>query len=97
MIKAIRNDKNLIINLLAESFAENKSVNYIVVQDNNKTQRIKALMDYSFEICYQFGEIFLNEDKSACALILYPDKKTSNLKTILLDVKLILHCIGFKN
>ena len=97
MLKASHNDKDLIINLLVESFAENKSVNYIVAQDNKKLQRIKALMDYSFEICYQFGEIFLNEDKSACALILYPDKKKTNFTTIAMDIKLILKCIGFKN
>ncbi|MGG9961465.1 GNAT family N-acetyltransferase [Ferruginibacter sp. SUN106] len=97
MIKAGTGDKDFIINLLVEGFEENKSVNYIIAQGTKKKQQIKALMDYSFEICNRFGEIFLNEDKSACALILYPDKKKTNLQSIVLDIKLILQCIGLFN
>ena len=32
-----------------------------------------------------------------CALILFPDKKKTTLKSILLDVKLILSCVGLGN
>jgi GNAT superfamily N-acetyltransferase len=97
MIKAGSKDKDFIVNLLAEGFEENKSVNYIVAQGTKKKQRIKALMEYSFEICNRFGDIFINEDGSACALILYPDKKKTDLQTIALDIKLILRCIGLIN
>jgi ribosomal protein S18 acetylase RimI-like enzyme len=54
-------------------------------------------MAYSFEICYSYGEVFLTEDKKACALVLYPDKKKTNLKSLLLDVQLIFSCIGIEN
>ncbi|MEJ6979447.1 GNAT family N-acetyltransferase [Pedobacter sp. P351] len=97
MIKATNNDKDLVINILTKSFDANKSVNYIVQQDSKRYQRVKALMDYSFEVCYDFGEVYLSDDKRACALILYPDKKKTNLKSILLDVKLILSCVGVTN
>lgn len=97
MIKAGYNEKNLVIDILTKSFDTNQSVNYIVKQDEKRTKRIRALMDYSFEVCYLFGDVFLSDDKKACALVLYPDKKKTSIKSVLLDVKLILSCVGLKN
>jgi len=97
MIKATYQDKDRVVDILAESFDDNQSVNYIVKQDKKRNQRIKKLMAYSFDICFLYGEVFLNDDKSACALILFPDKKKNNLKSILLDIKLIVSCIGISS
>jgi ribosomal protein S18 acetylase RimI-like enzyme len=90
-------DKNLVIDILTKSFDTNQSVNYIAKQDGKRLKRIRALMDYSFEVCYMFGDVFLSDDKKACALILYPDRKKTTLKSILQDIKLILSCIGIEN
>jgi GNAT superfamily N-acetyltransferase len=90
-------DKNLVIDILTKSFDTNQSVNYIAKQDGKRLKRISALMDYSFEVCYMFGDVFLSDDRKACALILYPDKKKTTLKSILLDIKLIFSCIGVEN
>ena len=90
-------DKSLVIDILTKSFDTNQSVNYIAKQDGKRLKRISALMDYSFEVCYMFGDVFLSDDRKACALILYPDKKKTTLKSILLDIKLIFSCIGVEN
>lgn len=97
MKKAEYKDKSLVIDILTKSFDTNQSVNYIVKQDKHRRKRVSALMDYSFEACYLFGDVFLSDDKKACALVTYPDKKKTTLKSILLDVKLILSCVGLKN
>lgn len=97
MIKAGYNEKNLVIDILTKSFDTNQSVNYIVKQDRKRTKRVRALMDYSFEVCYLFGDVFLSDDKKACALVLYPDKRKTSIKSVLLDIKLILSCVGLKN
>lgn len=97
MEKAKYNDKELIVDILTNSFDTNQSVNYIVKQDEKRLKRVKALMDYSFEVCYLFGNVFLSDDKKACALVLYPDKKKISIKAILLDVRLILSCVGVEN
>ena len=97
MTRADRTDKNLVVDILTKSFDDNQSVNYIVQQDSKRPERIRALMDYSFEVCHLFGEVFLSDDKNACALILFPDQKRTSLKSILLDVKLILSCVGIRN
>lgn len=97
MTKAKQSDKQLIISILTKSFESNQSVNYIAKQDEKRLKRISALMEYSFEICHSFGDVLLSDDKKACALVLYPDQKKATLKSILLDVKLILSCIGIEN
>lgn len=97
MKNATYENKALITDILYQSFKENKSVNYIVKPDSKREQRIKALMDYSFEVCYLFGDVYLSEDEKACALVLYPDQKKTTFKSILLDLKLMLNCIGIEN
>jgi len=97
MIKANISDKQLIVDILADSFQENQSVNFIIKQDKRKATRIRALMDYSFEICSLFGEVYLSDNKKGCALIIYPDKKRTTLRSIYLDLKLTIKCLGIKN
>jgi len=97
MKKAHHDKKSLVVSLLTKSFNANQSVNYIIKQDAKRINRISALMDYSFEVCYLFGEVFLSDDEKGCALLMYPDKKKTTLKSILLDVKLIVSAVGFKN
>lgn len=97
MKRAAYSDKNMIIEILSKSFDTNQSVNYIVKRDDKRQERIRSLMDYSFEMCYLFGEVYLSDDDKACALVLYPDKKKTTLKSILLDAGLLLNCIGISN
>lgn len=97
MVQARYEDKSLVVEILTGSFDENKSVNYIIKQDSKRVKRIKSLMNYSFEMCYRFGEVFLTEDRKGCALILMPDKKTTSLSSVLLDVQFISSGIGLSN
>ena len=78
MIRAKSTDKELIVNILSKSFDDNKSVNYIVKQDSRRAERMKKLMEYSFDICHLFGDVFLTDDKKGCALIVMPDNKKNN-------------------
>ncbi|MBB6108690.1 GNAT superfamily N-acetyltransferase [Mucilaginibacter lappiensis] len=94
MIKAEIVDKRLVVQLLTRAFEDNLSVNYIVRNDEQRTERIAALIDYSFNMCSLFGEVWLSNDRKACALILYPQHKKTTLSAILLDIKLIFKAIG---
>lgn len=97
MIKANYRDRDIVVDILSKSFDDNKSVNYIVKQDSKRPHRLRSLMEYSFDICHSSGDVFLSEDRKGCALTLLPDKKKTNLKSILWDVKLIANCIGITN
>ena len=97
MLRAQYSDKDLIVGILIDSFSENKSVNYIVKQDANRLTRIRKLMEYSFEICYLYGEIYLSDDRDACALLMLPENKKITIKSVWLDTKFGLLCLGLAN
>ena len=94
---ANRDHKKLILDILSNAFDDNQSINYIVKQDRNRAKRIRSLMDYSFEICFLYGKIFLSDNNEACALILNPLNKKTTLQSICLDIKLIFQSVGLKN
>lgn len=97
MIKATAADKDLVVKILTSAFLENRSVNYIIKQDDFKQKRIEALMEYSFDFCQSVGKIYLSNDKKACALISFPDRKRTNFKSVFLDLKLIMKSAGISN
>lgn len=94
MDRAKQEDKELVVSILAKSFKENQSVNFIVRQDDIKLKRIHALMEYSFEVCRLFGEVWLSDDRKACALTLFPHQKRTTVKSVWLDIRLIIQAIG---
>ena len=54
-------------------------------------------MEYSYDVCNLFGDIFLTEDKKGCALLILPDKKRITIKSILLDAKFAFTCLGLSH
>lgn len=54
-------------------------------------------MEYSFEMCLMSGAVYLSDDKNGCALIIYPEQKKTNFKSVLLDLLLIFKTTGFAN
>lgn len=94
MKRAVAHQKMLIVEILSKSFDDNKSVNFVVKQDDVRKERIRRLMEYSFNVCHAFGEVWISDDEQACALILLPDRKQTTLKALLWDAKLALSVIG---
>lgn len=97
MKRATTADKKLVIGILTDSFRDNKSVQYIIQGSKDKDRALWELMDYSFEMCMSFGDVFLSKDNSGCVLLLYPEKKSTTPYSIWLDLKLCLKCIGLSN
>lgn len=97
MTKVDHCDKNRIIDILTQSFLDNKSVNYVIKQDSRRNQRIQALMDYSCNLCSEFGKVYVNESNKAVALVMYPDKKKASIKTVLWDLEFICKSTGVGN
>jgi len=89
-------DKPLIIQILSRAFAANGSVNYVVGQGDGQLKRTRALMEYSVEVCFRFGNIYLDEDRAACALVLYPHSKRTTLRSVALNVQLAFRVIGLR-
>jgi ribosomal protein S18 acetylase RimI-like enzyme len=96
MKRAETKHKARVVEILSQSFEDNKSVNYVVKQDANRKDRIRGLMAYSFDVCNAFGEVWLSDDEQACALVLFPDKKKTTVESILWDAKLAVSVIGLR-
>jgi len=94
MKMATADQRGLVVDILSESFESNKSVNYVVKQDAKRKQRIRGLMEYSFDVCDAFGEVWLSDDNKASALILFPEKKKTTVASIWWDIKLAVSVIG---
>src|SRR5438045_162596 len=97
MIKAVDSDKALVAAILVNSFNDNKSVNHIILQGAKRTKRIRLLMEYAFDVCSLFGDVWLTEDKSGCALLVKPDLKRTTPRSVLLDIKFATRSLGLTN
>jgi two-component system sensor histidine kinase ChiS len=89
--------RQTIVNILSISFDNNISVSYVIKNDNHRLRRIRKLMEYSFDVCYRFGNVFVSDDGNGCALVLYPDKKRTSVKSLLSEIKLAKNVIGLAN
>jgi ribosomal protein S18 acetylase RimI-like enzyme len=94
MISASYYDKPFVVDLLTRAFDNNNSVNYVVKQDNKRITRIRRLMDYSFELCYTYGNVYLTGDRKGAVLLLLPHTKKLTPHTVLLDLKLVFGSMG---
>jgi ribosomal protein S18 acetylase RimI-like enzyme len=87
-------DKKHIVNILTDSFQDNKSTNFVIQQDKKREKRFRSLIEYSIFYGEKFGEVFLSEDKASCYIILHTDKKKLTWGSLLWDLRLVLKCIG---
>ncbi|NLU91391.1 GNAT family N-acetyltransferase [Chitinophaga sp. Ak27] len=94
MKKATYSDQSIVVDILTQAFCNNKSVNYAV---GRKKKRIRRLMEYSFNLCYHSGEIYLSDDDVGCILFLDTERKKTTLKTLFWDLKLAICAIGLPN
>ncbi|MEN7551641.1 GNAT family N-acetyltransferase [Rapidithrix thailandica] len=83
--------KSLVVDILSKSFDKNQSILYVVKDGVSRARNIRKLMEYSFNICLEYGEVWLSEDRKACCLILLPDRKKSSVKRIFWEVQLAFH------
>ncbi|MES2418329.1 MAG: GNAT family N-acetyltransferase [Bacteroidota bacterium] len=97
MLRARSEDRNRIVEILLQAFEHNKSVNYICGNGSNRYQRIRLLIEYAFNVCNKYGKVFISGDRNACALVLFPDKKSTSIRSLAWDSELALKVIGLNN
>jgi ribosomal protein S18 acetylase RimI-like enzyme len=94
MIKAEKIHKERVIQLLAECLDTNKSVNWIVKQDSDRKQRIRHLIDYSFDACVDLEQIYLNDDENGVIISSMSDDKLPFLEEAYLTARFVLQVTG---
>lgn len=90
-----KNEYNQINKILTDAFKENKSVNYVLKE--KKQKYISRLMNYSIYMGEKFGNIFINEENTACAIMIDPEQKKTTLGTIFQDIKFAFTISGLNN
>ena len=91
MRSATMDDENIVIDILSESFAENKSVLFVV---NNDMEKIPMLMKYSFEKGMREGKVWINDEGNAVIIALYPYRAKFSIRSLIMDLKLVFQVIG---
>ena len=100
MTKATYKDKQLVVDILTSAFEPDNgknTINLLVGYGKNRTKHMQVLMGYLFERSMLFGEIFISSNKKGCLLIKYSHKEKTTLKTIKLDIQLVVKCVGIVN
>ena len=94
MIKATSSHKKRACDIIVDSFKDNNSVKYVVKNDSKELKRIQYLVSYSFDVCMESGQVWMDDDQYSCAMWLYQHQKKSNLKSTLRDIGLIFNSVG---
>lgn len=94
MIAAKFSDKERIAKLLTNAFDTNKSINFVVKQNERRVQRIEQLMKYSFDNCWHSGEIYMTDDQTGVVLLLFPERKRISFRSVISDISLVINTIG---
>jgi ribosomal protein S18 acetylase RimI-like enzyme len=97
MTRATKNDKAAIIDILCKSFLNNQRINLLIVADKKREQRVRAFMEYNYELATHYGDIWLSDDKTACALTLDPSNLKMDTRIFFLGIKVIIRSIGLSH
>jgi ribosomal protein S18 acetylase RimI-like enzyme len=81
------------IDILTKAFDKNKSVNYVIKQDYRRENRIRSLIEYSYNKTFRLGKIF-SIDNKAYAFVSFPHRDKTD---ILANLKLIFSSLGIRN
>ncbi|MDB4293188.1 GNAT family N-acetyltransferase [Maribacter sp.] len=99
MIRATGEDRDLVVSILVEAFGpldDDNSINFVVKQDDRRTQRMHVLMGYLFDKAMRTGEVFLSDNRASCLLITYPHKDNFSISKLFSTLQLAFRCIGIE-
>lgn len=89
-------DKEKVLRILCESFDKNPRVNFILKQDHRKSQRLRALAEYAFEIGLRRNGIFLTDDNLGLAILFPSQRWKLSLYEHWLQIKMALRCFSIE-
>ena len=94
MRKCVFTDRSKVIEIIAESFDSNPSVNRVIKNDYKRKERIKALADYSFKTSVMRDGAFLSSDEQGVALCYRYNLKKESLTDYWNQLQLVVKAIG---
>jgi hypothetical protein len=89
MKRANLEDKKLVVGILTDAYRNDPHVNYLLEKSRNKN-KLRIVMEYIFDLSYNKGEIYLNEDETAVALWDTSRKNKFSFKKLFQEVYIAL-------
>jgi len=80
MRKATKADKKLVVEIIAESFYTNPSVNMVVKQDAKKEKRIRKLAVYAFKTALSRNGVLISSDNTGVSICYRYNAKKDSLR-----------------
>lgn len=99
MIRARKEDKKVVVDILVEAFEPlrgDNSINLVVKQDKRRVERMRVLMEYLFDKAMRSGEVFLSDNHASCLLITYAHKDKFSIAKLFSSLRLVVKCIGIE-
>lgn len=87
-------ERALFVDILMVAFRTNPSVVQLTGSGETAEQKLRRLMIYAFEQCYDFGKVVQAEEGQGCALILFPDRIRFSFRSLIRDLNLVFKVIG---
>ena len=97
MIKATLKDRDHVVGILHSAFEpilEPNSINFVVKQDQHRSKRLRVLMEFLVDDCFDFGEVLLSDQRNACILLKYPNSQKITFRFIKRQLRIAFKCIG---
>ena len=87
--------KNRFVDIIVDAFEHNPAVVDVVKQDSRKKERVRKLVEYSFEFGKRRNGLYMTKDRNGIAIYYVEDMKRT-LADHWADVKLIFQVSGLK-
>lgn len=95
MRKAGLDDKNIVVDILTKSVKNDPQIDFLLGKSRDRN-KVRMIMEYLFDVSFNKGEIYLNDDNTATALWNISDKERFTVKSALRSISLIFK-MGFES
>jgi ribosomal protein S18 acetylase RimI-like enzyme len=94
MRKANRSDKELVVEIIADSFNENQRINWVIKNDHKRRLRIRELALYAFKTALKRDGVLISSDEKGVALCYRYNKKRDSILDYYNKLRLGIKTIG---
>ena len=96
MKKATRTDKPHMLQMLESAFCDVPGVNWVTGKGRDQAKKRRLLLDYSLELTFQQGEVWISDDGQATMLLFKWHQRKQSLYTIWLQCKIAFLVVGLR-
>ena len=93
---SIKSERQLVRDIITDSFLGNPSVMDAVGNSGNTTQKISALADYAYKTCKRRNGVFLSSDSNGVALCYRYNSHKESISDYWNQFLLVIQCTGLR-